>query len=210
MFAHLFPLTECVPLFSCQIPTHPSRPIWNFFHEAFPDLYPCFYLNLGLVTISCVFYLDLHSSASFSMDLLGHCYEPNTVPDAEDKMHKDSAPKTLYSYILAWKLDRLPFLDKDYERNRSEGNITVQFWTCWKMWSAAEYTNGGMVPSVEEMDTSNPWGNVYKSHQCLGYFKLIRLNENRKNKRFQNWTPGRLEWWQDGEKPAQGTQGSRQ
>ena len=28
---------------------------------------------------------------SFSMYLLVHCYEPNTVPDAEDKMHKDPA-----------------------------------------------------------------------------------------------------------------------
>lgn len=96
MFAHLFPLTGMCPLiFLSNSYSSLQTNLEFFFHEAFPDLYPSSRLKFGISDHFLRLCLDLHSSASFSMDLSGHCYEPNTVPDAEDKMHKDPAPEDL-------------------------------------------------------------------------------------------------------------------
>lgn len=127
MFAHAVPSDRNVsPYFPVKfLLILPDQFGIFFFHEAFPDLYPSSRLKFGISDHFLCLYLDLHSSASFSMDLSGHCYEPNTVPDAGDKMHKDPAPEDLiFLYFgLRNEID-LPLLDKDYERNRSEGNIT--------------------------------------------------------------------------------------
>lgn len=90
----LFPLTGMCPFIflsnSCSS-FQTNLEFFFFFQEAFPDLYPSSHLKFRISGHCLCLYLDLCSTASFSMYLSVHCYEPNTVPDAEDKMHKDPA-----------------------------------------------------------------------------------------------------------------------
>lgn len=107
--------------------------------------------------------------------------------DMKDELHKDPIPSELiflYIGLRNKKKKSAIYLRKMVREAGLRVKPRVQFWTYW-MWNALEYTSGGMMQ-----------------------VKNIRLNDNGKKEKCENWNLGTLEGYKDEEKLVQGTGGA--